>query len=170
MSIDDFMHFLEGVKRSPRGWKARCPAHKDKSPSLSIREAEDGRILVHCFAGCEVHEICAALGLGVRDLYPDGPRDSEQIYAAKQQRVRREQAQHTVRLLQDAQGVLQREAEAVIRASSSIQLEQISTHQLDTYLNAIGEAHSVLRLEMGEEDYAEWSCCLGGHHRAVANG
>lgn len=53
----------------------RCPAHNDRSPSLSVKEGADGRALVHCFAGCSIQEVCAALGLTIRDLFVDrGPR------------------------------------------------------------------------------------------------
>lgn len=59
----------------------RCPAHADRSPSLSVAEGRDGRVLVHCFAGCSVEEVCRALGLTIRDLFvprgpelPEGPR------------------------------------------------------------------------------------------------
>ena len=41
-----------GGSRSGSGWIAKCPAHKDSSPSLSIGVGRDGRVLVHCFAGC----------------------------------------------------------------------------------------------------------------------
>lgn len=52
----------------------RCPAHEDRSPSLSVAEGRDGRALVHCFAGCTVEEVCRALDLTVRDLFVDrGP-------------------------------------------------------------------------------------------------
>jgi hypothetical protein len=49
-------------------WRALCPAHGSKSRSLSVREV-DGRVLIHCFAGCEVEDILAALGLQFSDLY-----------------------------------------------------------------------------------------------------
>lgn len=49
---------------------ARCPAHKDRTASLSIRELDDGRTLVHCFAGCEVGAVLGAIGLDLADLYP----------------------------------------------------------------------------------------------------
>jgi hypothetical protein len=61
------------ARRSARGWLARCPAHDDRSPSLSIAEGDDGRILLHCFAGCSLESIVAALGLTMRDLFK-GPR------------------------------------------------------------------------------------------------
>lgn len=58
----------------PRGrcqWVARCPGHDDRSPSLSIRERDDGTVLLHCFAGCETADVLAAIGLNFSDLYPD---------------------------------------------------------------------------------------------------
>jgi hypothetical protein len=62
---------LEHVKATGQGkWLARCPAHDDRSPSLSIRETGD-RVLVHCFAGCAVSDVLLALGLGMADLFPE---------------------------------------------------------------------------------------------------
>ena len=58
-----------------RRWLARCPAHDDRGPSLSIRELDDGRILVHCFSGCAVHDIVSAVGLELHDLFPPRPLD-----------------------------------------------------------------------------------------------
>ena len=72
MKIDNFLSQLESVRSTNKNqWKARCPAHKDRSPSLSVREVEDGRILVHCFAGCDVHSILSSVNLEMRDLQPE---------------------------------------------------------------------------------------------------
>lgn len=71
---DTLLDRLDNVK--PRGegqWLARCPAHDDRSPSLSVRECDDGRVLVHCFAGCPADDVMAAVGLSLRHLYPDAP-------------------------------------------------------------------------------------------------
>ncbi|MDA1326294.1 MAG: DUF3987 domain-containing protein [Proteobacteria bacterium] len=57
-------------KQNGNGWSARCPAHKDRRPSLSISEGDDGRALVKCHAGCKPDAICAAVGLRVVDLMP----------------------------------------------------------------------------------------------------
>ncbi len=74
MSADILLQHLQKVKRTkPGSWLACCPAHEDKTASLSIRELDDGRVLVHCFAGCSVHEIIGAVGLDMADLFP--PRD-----------------------------------------------------------------------------------------------
>jgi hypothetical protein len=61
---------LEGVKRTgPGRWVAKCPSHDDKNPSLSVREADDGRVLIKCWAGCSSAEITAAVGLRLADLF-----------------------------------------------------------------------------------------------------
>lgn len=65
---------LDGVReRGPGCWIARCPAHEDRTPSLSVRETQDGTILLHCFAGCSPADILAAVGLELRDLFPRRP-------------------------------------------------------------------------------------------------
>lgn len=70
--IDTLLERLEAVKGKHPSWHAKCPAHEDKSPSLHITEKEDGRILVHCFAGCGAADIMEAIGLTLRALYPHG--------------------------------------------------------------------------------------------------
>lgn len=62
---------LEGVRKCGRGHIAKCPAHKDRSASLSVCEGSDGRVLVKCFAGCDVLAIVHAIGLEVADLFPE---------------------------------------------------------------------------------------------------
>jgi hypothetical protein len=63
---------LVGVKATGKGrWMACCPAHADASPSLSLREMEDGRLLIHDFGGCEAHEVLAAVGMSVGELFAD---------------------------------------------------------------------------------------------------
>ena len=59
-----------------------CPAHEDRSPSLSVAAAPD-RILLHCFAGCGPEAVCNAMSLKLSDLFeagraPAGP--SPKIY------------------------------------------------------------------------------------------
>lgn len=72
MSADSLISRLDGVKHTGIGrWIARCSAHDDKKPSLAIRELDDGRVLVHCFASCSVEDILAAVGLTFDALYPE---------------------------------------------------------------------------------------------------
>lgn len=73
-SVDQLLARLAGVKRNgPGRWMARCPAHEDRRPSLSIRELEDGRTLLHCFGGCSVDDVLGAVGMDVADLFPPKP-------------------------------------------------------------------------------------------------
>jgi CHC2 zinc finger len=66
---------VAGLKQTgSRRWISRCPAHDDRSPSLSIREVENGRLLLHCFGGCETDDVLAAIGLSFSDLF-DKPLD-----------------------------------------------------------------------------------------------
>lgn len=70
-SIDLILSRLDKVKLAGAGkWKACCPAHSDRDPSLSIAETETGKILLHCWASCDVRDILAAIGLGFADLFP----------------------------------------------------------------------------------------------------
>lgn len=48
-------------RRSGAGWMARCPAHDDRHPSLSIQGAANGTVLVRCHAGCDQSRVIAAL-------------------------------------------------------------------------------------------------------------
>lgn len=58
------------VKQAGDECQAQCPAHEDDNPSLSVREDDDGRVLLHCHAGCSVQAIVHALGLTQSDLFP----------------------------------------------------------------------------------------------------
>lgn len=57
-------------KTDGEGWTARCPAHEDRNPSLTIAEGDDGRVLVTCWAGCTADQVVHALGLELADLFP----------------------------------------------------------------------------------------------------
>ena len=73
---------LDGVRATGHGrWLARCPAHPDRTPSLSVRELDDGRVLLCDHAGCSTRDVLLAIGLDFHSLYP--PR-------AADHRVRRE--------------------------------------------------------------------------------
>lgn len=75
VTVDEFLVELEHVRRNGNGWTARCPAHEDRTPSLSVREGDEGRVLVHCHAGCTPAKVCASLGLRLADLFQGPPID-----------------------------------------------------------------------------------------------
>ncbi len=72
MSIETLISRLDGVKETGHGkFLSRCPAHDDRSPSLAIKDGDDGRVLIHCFAGCETEDVLSALGLTFSDVMPE---------------------------------------------------------------------------------------------------
>lgn len=72
MSAATLLARLDRVRQTaPDRWVARCPAHEDRSPSLSVRELPDGTVLVRCFVGCSVADIVGAVGLQLADLFPE---------------------------------------------------------------------------------------------------
>ena len=72
--IDNLISRLRKVKRTGNGqFIACCPAHDDRSPSLSIREVDDGRVLLNCLAGCATEDVLGAVGLDFSDVTPEKP-------------------------------------------------------------------------------------------------
>ena len=62
---------LRGVKVERAGqWQACCPAHEDRTPSLSVGVGADGKVLIHCQAGCATEAVLGALGLTPADMFP----------------------------------------------------------------------------------------------------
>lgn len=69
--LDKVLSCLDKVKSAGTNkWKACCPAHDDKNPSLAITETSDGTVLLKCWAGCTTQHIVSAIGLELRDLFP----------------------------------------------------------------------------------------------------
>ncbi|HPG62281.1 MAG TPA: DNA primase [Casimicrobium sp.] len=96
--VESLLNRLDAVKENGRGkWLARCPAHKDKRPSLSIREADSGAVLVKCWTGCTVAEIAGAVGLELSELFP--PREPFTDGKSTQRRERVITAADGLRLL-----------------------------------------------------------------------
>ena len=68
-AIDRVIEALErkGCRRSGSEWT--CPSHDDSTPSLSVSEGNDGRVLLKCQAGCQTEKVIADLGLDWKDLF-----------------------------------------------------------------------------------------------------
>ena len=70
-TVHTLLERLDGVRQTGDGkWMAKCPAHDDNGPSLSVRDTGE-RTLIHCFAGCHAEDILAAVGLTWRDIIRD---------------------------------------------------------------------------------------------------
>jgi len=73
MELENFLNRLEGVRSVGNSYKALCPSHSDKSPSLSIKAGDKG-IVINCFFGCRPQEVVSAMGLKMSDLFYKPPR------------------------------------------------------------------------------------------------
>lgn len=72
MSASILLSHLSRVKKTGADrWMACCPAHQDKTASLSIKDLPDSRVLLHCFAGCDADAVLDAVGLTFADLMPE---------------------------------------------------------------------------------------------------
>jgi len=71
MTIETILSRLDKVRQTgPNRWTARCPAHDDKGPSLSLRD-DAGKVLLHCFAGCDPIAVLDAIGVSFDELFPE---------------------------------------------------------------------------------------------------
>lgn len=86
-NLDHILSRLEKVRGRQGSYVACCPAHKDRSPSMTVRETPEGKILMHCFAGCSISEIAGAIGVDLSDLFPPEAHDPVRDYSP-QKRVR----------------------------------------------------------------------------------
>ena len=95
--IENILSRLNKVKRISDGkWTACCSAHEDKTPSLAITQVPDGRILMHCFGGCDTGSIMEAMGLSLGDLFPEGAKDNHLYGATPWRRGQRKSKEKTL--------------------------------------------------------------------------
>lgn len=73
MSTQTILDKLNKVRGGKGQYRAQCPAHGSDGLTLSIKEAEDGSTLLHCFAGCTAFDVMDALGLSHSEMFPDTP-------------------------------------------------------------------------------------------------
>lgn len=82
---------LHAPKKTHRGWQAQCPAHEDSTPSLSVRFGNQGQLLLFCFAGCQLEAIVAALGVTVKDLFPEQAMELREVHEEALRMIRAQQ-------------------------------------------------------------------------------
>jgi hypothetical protein len=82
MTAQELAQRLDARPSGDGKWKARCPSHDDKNPSLSISEGKDGKVLLKCWAGCSTEGIVAKLGIKMSDLFSANGRAEAPAKAA----------------------------------------------------------------------------------------
>lgn len=138
MTAEALLEGLVGVR--PRGtnrWSAHCPAHPDKSPSLSVRVAGT-KILLKCWAGCEPPQIVAALGRTMADLFTDSPVRSRLRGGSSYQKIDLDDAGFRCEL-----AALDRRlrAEQVLNAIAAFSGDALNDNECDRLMNAIALAY-----------------------------
>ncbi len=137
MTLDDYQSKFGGRRIGARIID-RCGAHSDTSPSLSVAEGERG-LLLHCFAGCRVEEICAAMGIAQADLFYDAGLPRGQRPTPKPPRINRMALAFQFEL-----GALDRRlrAEKINETAKGIDLSTVSEAELDRALDCVGRAYA----------------------------
>ena len=147
MMIDELLSRLDGVRQRGARWSAKCPAHADKNPSLSISKGERG-ILMKCWGGCSLKDICSARGIREADLFFDAlDTNPRRRKAAAQERDRKRKALEHDAYQQGALIDALREADYFVRSRQGIAISGWSPEKLNDELNALADAHHLLESE-----------------------
>lgn len=153
MTIDSLLSRLDGVRPTNRGWVARCPAHTDKTPSLSIREGERG-ILGKCWAGCSLEAICEGLGIHVRDLFYENNGNPQPIRRRHVERQYKKAIDEVERMAEGFQIDAVREAERYLKATVGADISTLDSTQLDALMNSVCDALAVILEEERRGEHA----------------
>jgi hypothetical protein len=138
---------IPGAKLFGEKWKGCCPAHQDLRPSLTFKDG-DKCILMKCFAGCALDEICQALGLRPSDLFFDAlDSDPQRRRAAAQQRERKVREVAAERQTRGRRIDALREADYFVRAREGLDISQWTHQKLDDELNVLADAYALLSSE-----------------------
>ncbi len=131
------------ARRNGSGWKARCPAHEDRTASLSITPGDDGKTVMYCHAGCANPAILGAVGLHERDLFPEKTTTTKARIVAEYQYVD-EHGAHLFDVLRfEPKDFRQRRADGVWKMSG---VRRVLYH-LDTL-----QGQSIVYVVEGEKD------------------
>ncbi|MCH1602122.1 MAG: hypothetical protein L7S57_04680 [Luminiphilus sp.] len=77
---DNFLGRLSHLRKSGQDrWRARCPAHDSDGQSLALAIADDGRLLIKCFAGCGALDVLTAVGCGWEDCFPEDQKNRRSL-------------------------------------------------------------------------------------------
>lgn len=144
MTANELLSQLNGIR--PRGtgkWSARCPAHQDNSPSLSISEGDKG-LLLRCWAGCELTAIMGKLGLEIKDLFYDGLPDPRQRRETMQRRAKEQASRRAADRASGRKADLLKHAEYLVQSARGMTIDAWTPAQLDKRLNRLADAYEVL--------------------------
>lgn len=147
MTLAELLPHLENVK--PRGSRyiATCPAHAARSLKLQVTGGERG-LLLKCWSGCTITEICTALGIEQQDLFYD--RLDADPQRRRDAARRRHQQQHAREQQAQQQGLLidaLRESDYFVQSRRGLDISGWNEERLDSELQALANAYQLLESE-----------------------
>lgn len=144
MNIDEILSRFEGVQSRGARFIALCPAHPDQHPSLSIGEGYRG-LLIKCWSGCTIAEICRAIGITPQALFYDAPETdpTKRKAGARQRETERKQREVTARKLGRLLDAC-KQAEHYLQSRQPVDIRSWSDQQLSRELNLIADAFKIL--------------------------
>lgn len=145
--VEDLLSRLSGVRQLGTGWRARCPAHEDRTPSLSIHEGVRG-VLLRCFANCTLQEICTGIHLVPADLFYDAavPRGARPIPKPIPKDPRSKAFEFELAALD-----LRLRSDKIFEAAKRIDVSSLSDDDLDRALGHVAQGyHDLERAELFE--------------------
>ena len=133
---------LNGTRENGSGWEAKCPAHDDNTPSLSVGTNAAEAVLLNCHAGCSTEAILDAAGLEWSDLFPDDPSSSggatrrpaprpqppQEPAEPDAEGIAREDVKAWCSALLDGEKGAQREARAYLTETRGLRLNTLRAH------------------------------------------
>jgi len=164
MRVETIAQHLRARRTGEGRWMARCPAHPDRAPSLSIWRGRKGTVL-HCFAGCDIRDILIAAGLRFADLFDGAPATPAQLTEMNRERAAQaavdERRRRSLRSLEDNVTKL-----AWIRNELGAKLAALANvpegDELDRLFHQVCDMHRAAAVEL-EQYHAE-------QRRAAGNG
>jgi hypothetical protein len=139
MQMEQLLTRLEGVRHTQRGYIARCPAHTDHTPSLSLAVGKEV-LLVKCWAGCTLKEIVSSIGLCVSDLFYTYSGRMVRVSSDFRKRPRWNWRTIANNLEDHADGLWAR-AQSVLSIARNLNAAAWTEVELDAAVNAVAQAH-----------------------------
>lgn len=143
MTVEELLPLLSNVRGPVNGrYRATCPSHADKYPSLSVQAGTDA-ILFKCWSGCTKREILSALGLTFKQMWYEEKPDKAAMRKAGERKARLRREKDRAGRVIDAL----READDYVRSRKDLCIDQWDEAKLDHELERLGKAYQLLETE-----------------------
>jgi hypothetical protein len=160
MIASELSSLLRGKRIGQGKYQAKCPAHDDRNPSLSIRDGKKG-VLIQCWGGCEKEAVLEACGLKFSDLfYDNGLTNRKDIEAARILREQTEAVNQAKRreLTKQVQTVRNWETAAEVSIPAMLEEGRIGDNAAKSFHYALEQARKCNEILTNEKSFAEVEC------------